>query len=189
MLRQLAVIALVVASATGAPIDLLAAQSPSRPAVGQRIRIHLTTGEPRVDGWVAGWTDDTLRLRRLVYKGSPDSLLYVPRSEISSYQTSLGHDKERGTGRGAKIGALVGGGIGLVMLGAGLYADSRCEEYCFGTLGGALGGAGATLIGYIVGGTIGLVTAPERWSEPRALASRESRSRSPQLALGLSISR
>ena len=87
MLRQLAVIWLVAASATGVPIDLLPGQSPSRPPVGQRVRVHLTTGERRV-GNVAGWLPDTLRLRQLVYRGSPDSLLYIPRADITSYQSS-----------------------------------------------------------------------------------------------------
>jgi hypothetical protein len=169
-------------------MHLLAGQSPSRPAVGQRVRIHVTTSELRV-GKVAGWLEDTLVLRQLVYRGSPDSLLYIPRADIESYQASLGRDEGRGAGRGAKLGTLVGGGIGLVLLGLGLYSDSQCEEYCFGTLIGAVLGAGSTLAGFLVGATIGLVAAPERWSEPRSVATRELRSRSPQFALRLSIGR
>ena len=188
MLSQLAAIWLVAASATGVPIDLLPGQSPSRPPVGQRVRVHLTTGERRV-GNVAGWLPDTLRLRRLVYRGSPDSLLYIPRADITSYQSSRGRDELEGARRGARAGVLVGGGIGLVLLGLGLYSDAHCEDICLGTIVGGMLGVGTTLAGVVVGATIGVAAAPEQWSEPRAMASSDGRSHSRRLALGLSISR
>ena len=189
MLRQLAMIALLVASATSVPVDFLPGQSPSPPAQGQRVRINLTTGELPAEGWMAGWVADTLLLRRLVYRGAPDSLRHIPRADIASYQASLGRDEGRGLARGAKAGALIGGSIGVVLLLLGLAADAGCGDgdYCFGTLFGAVFGAGATLGGTALGSVIGLLTAPERWSESRALASREYRSPSTRMALGLSI--
>ena len=167
MLRRLATMALVLASATSALTGLLHAQPPSQPAAGQRVRIHLTADPPRAEGWVARWVDDTLHLRQLVYRGSPDSLRFIPRAHIASYQTSLGRDEGRGLRRGARTGALIGGGIGLTLLLLGAAADSGCQDYCFGTAIGAVFGAGTTLAGILLGSTIGLLAAPERWSEPQ----------------------
>lgn len=168
MFRQLATIALIMASATSAPVGL-AGQAPSQPASGQRVRLNLTTGEPAVDGWAAGWVEDTLRLRQLVYGGSPDSVRLIPRAHIASYQTSLGRDERWGAARGAKTGALIGGGIGVTLLLLGIAADAGCEEYCFGTLIGGVIGAGTTLAGTLLGSVIGVLSARERWTVPRAM--------------------
>lgn len=169
MLRQLATLALVLTSATSVPTGLLGGQSPAQPPLGQRIRVHLTVDPLRAEGWVAGWIDDTLRLRQLVYRGSPDSIRYIPRAHVASYQTSLGRDEGRGLKKGAKTGALIGGSIGLTLLLLGAASDHGCQDYCFGTLIGAVLGAGTTLGGVVLGSAIGLLWAPERWSEPRAI--------------------
>jgi hypothetical protein len=62
MLRQLLILALVMAAAAGVPQSRTFAQSPSRPATGERVRVYLAVGTTPVEGRVIGWTADTLVL-------------------------------------------------------------------------------------------------------------------------------
>jgi hypothetical protein len=59
MLRQLQVLALLVTVAAEIPWRDASAQSPSRPSVGQRVRVQLAAGRAPIEGTVVGWAADT----------------------------------------------------------------------------------------------------------------------------------
>jgi hypothetical protein len=165
------------------------AQSPSRPAAGERVRVHLTVGTTPVDGSVIGWNADTLVLAAVF---GPSRYTQIPRTNIASYQPSLGYDRERGFARGAKTGALIGGGVGIMLLIVGAVADAQgeCDDVCVpATVVGGVLGVGATLGGMMLGAAIGAIAAPERWGEAQSVASSDYRSPSTRLALMLSIAR
>jgi len=71
--------------------------------------------------------------------------------------------------RGARTGAIVGGGVGL-LLGAALLTCSDSDSLCPDSPGQAVGGVVAVtatggLIGGIVGALIGAMSSRERWNE------------------------
>jgi membrane associated rhomboid family serine protease len=175
MLRQLLVIALAVA-AGAVPMSLPAQPSPTRPAAGQRVRLHLVPPSGIVDGTVLGWAADTLVLGPLIrQRALPDTLMRLPRTSIVSYQPNLGRDHSRGFVRGAKRGAAIGGGIGLIILFFGIAGDAN-DSSGEGAPGIVIGGGVAvftTLAGTLIGAVFGSIGGPDRWGNEQRVALRE----------------
>jgi hypothetical protein len=191
VLRQLRALALLTAVAAGVPWHAVSAQFPSRPTAGQRVRIHLNAGRAPIVGTVVGWTADTLVLGPLYGTAAYlDTLRRVPRASIVGYQPSMGRDHGRGFVQGAKVGAIVGGGVGLALVIAGILHDKRrpCEDICVpaSVVGGVLG-VGTTLGGIALGAALGALGGSERWGETQSVTSTGNRSRSRRLALVVSI--
>jgi hypothetical protein len=177
-----------------APV-LIAQPSPTRPAAGQRVRLHLVPPSSGIDGTVLGWVADTLVLGPLRRERSqPDTLMRIPRSSIVSYQPSLGADRDRGFARGARNGAIVGGMIGGAILLIGVLSDagrgdcSDCLPVPATLLGGVLGLATA-VGGVLIGAAVGSASAPDRWGEAQRVASGDRPVRSRRVALVLSVVR
>lgn len=194
MLRQLLVLTLVITMAAS-PMVLSAQTSPTRPAAGERIRLHLVAQSGSVDGTVLGWAADTLVLGPLRRARSlPDTLMRVPRTSIVSYQPSLGPDRLRGFTQGAKTGAIVGGTIGLAFFLIGVLTDvgtgGNCRDCLVpASLVGGVFGVAATLGGTLIGAVVGSAAAPDDWGPERSVASAGHQLRSRRVALVLSLTR
>jgi hypothetical protein len=195
MLRHLIVIALAVTAGTASPMSLSGQAAPTRPAAGQRVRLHLVPPSGTVDGTVLGWVTDTLVLGPLRRGRSlPDTLMRVPRTSIVSYQPSLGPDRGRGFARGAKTGAIVGGTIGLAIFLVGVFRDvggGPCHE-CLpipASVVTAVFGAGALAGGILIGAVAGSAGAPDRWGAEERVTLREYPGSPRRFALVLSLGR
>lgn len=199
MLRRLPFLTLLVTFLTAVPWrdasgqDPSPSPSPSRPAPGQRVRVHVGAGRAPIEGTVVEWAADTLVIGPLYARQSYlDTLLRVPRASIIGYQPSLGRDHVRGFVRGAKVGVMIGGGVGLALVIAGIIHDKQrpCVDVCIpaAVVGGVLG-VGTTLGGLVLGAALGALGGPEVWGEGRSITSTGHRSRSRHLTLVLSIGR
>lgn len=195
MLRQLIVTALAVTTGAVGPMSVIAQASPTRPAAGQRVRLHLVPPSGTVDGTVLGWATDTLVLGPLRRSRSlPDTLMRVPRGSIVSYQASLGPDRGAGFVSGVKTGAIVGGTIGLAFFLVGVFRDVTAGGECRdcvvpATLAFGILGVGAAAGGILIGAAAGSAGAPDRWGAEERVALRQPPGRPRRFALGLSLAR
>lgn len=160
-----------------APLHGQAAE-PGVPPLGARVRLEIRDGS-HVVGTVQAIDADTIRL----YRGreyDPAAPLHVlPLRTVRSYAVSMG----RARGRGARNGALVGGGLGLAVVAYAGYQDATANDIVIvpGTLVAVPIALGLTGIGALLGAQL----APDRWSSPVELriGSRESGS----LGIGFSV--
>ena len=193
LLKQFLVTALAITIAMP-PTALPAQLSPTRPSVGQRVRLHLVGSSEPVDGTVLGWAADTLVLGPLRRAHSlPDTLMRIPRTSIVSYRPSLGPHRGRGLAQGAKTGAIVGGTIGLAIFLIGVLRDAggSCHE-CLpvpASLVGGVFGVLTTVGGMLIGAAVGSAGAPDRWGDEQAISSSERQGRPRPFALVLSLAR
>jgi hypothetical protein len=129
---------------------------------GARVRVSTNTGSVRRwTGTLVSVGEDSLRLTRR------DSLVSLPLSSVEQLERS--RDRHSNAGGGAVIGAVVGGGTGLVL---GLLASGDDDSFYDVSPGdvmvvtlmlGAVGGG--------VGALIGAASHKERW-EPMPLPGR-----------------
>ncbi len=130
----------------------LAAQDVPLPRPGDRVRVTAPDRSlQQVEGRLLGLQADTLAVQPAT-EGSPP--LVIPLSSLTSLQVRR-HISRR-AGNGARYGALVGGGLGVVSA-VPICLSEDCEQYTlvvylmFGTLGAAAGGLVGAVIGAIGG--------------------------------------
>ena len=129
-------------------------------SVGARVRV---AAPPRL-GWTTGAVAaaDTARI---VVRSDPgaaaDTFMLA---SVHALETSRGRPRVRRAAGWAALGALVAGAVGATVT----AAEARGEYAGYAT---AAVGLGAAVFGGVVGGTLGALTAPERWGpvirEPR----------------------
>ena len=161
-----------IATLLGAPAAAAAQEPLHSSTTPQRVRLLLADPAGRLDGVVVGWRGDTLLL---VTPRDPRAAppVRILESQITGFRVSLGHDRGRGARRGARWGALVGGGLGLAVLGAAAVYDLRGEggDYFFpASLFAALYVPVFTVGGTVIGLGLGALVAPERWGAVQPLA-------------------
>lgn len=111
-----------------------------------------------------------------VLRTSPDTLLIlgaeqwptaVPLAAITQIELSAGRRYDRGTGRGAELGAIIGG----LALGAMIWTGTEvCPMYETCLRNDPAGAAAGFVLGAIPGAMVGaLVGRPRRWEEWRTL--------------------
>ncbi len=126
----------------------LAAQDVPLPRPGDRVRVTAPDRSvQQVEGRLLGLQADTLAVQPAT-EGSPP--LVIPLSSLTSLQVR-GH-RFWSAGDGARYGAIVGGGLGVVS--AALACRSKgCEQYTVAVyLGfGFWGGANGALVGAVIG--------------------------------------
>lgn len=131
------------------------------PESQQRVKLELHDGRV-LTGRVETLSVDSVRL----LTSRPVELVGLRRDSLVAFRTSLGRSHSAGARRGAKIGALVGGGLGLLALGAGVAADvsGYCSESHVPTsvVTGILG-SGLLVVGTVSGLAIGAVVGREQW--------------------------
>ena len=129
----------------------LAAQDVPIPRPGNRVRVTARDRSVQVEGRLLRLRADTLAVQPAT-EGSPP--LVFPLSSLTSLQVR--RPISRRAGNGAKYGALVGGGLGVVIA-AWACQSKDCGVYTvpvylgFGFWGGAMGAAGGAVIGAIGG--------------------------------------
>lgn len=142
--RALAAIALLTGTA-------LPAQQATLALRGQRVRLVLQAGEPAVGRLLESGTDSFR-----ISDGSR-GVRTVPPSEVRRIELSVG--RRSAAGRGAAVGALVGGALGLLAV-----TSSEYDGYYTG--GEKVAGfIGVTAMGAGVGALIGALSHSERWQE------------------------
>ena len=147
-MRQLSLYLLLGASAGAA------AQLPSLP-VGQRIRVDMDLPRARVAGALISQTDDSLFI---AYQNARRS---IESSTIVRISASSGKSRPRGAMRGLKVGAVIGGGLTLLVFGSGYLVASRRADDIPALAGWTVGG---TLTGAVYGTLIGAAIGAERWT-------------------------
>lgn len=141
-----------VAAGIGAP---LAAQSPTLPPAGARVRLDTRDGR-RVVGTVTAVDGDTIHVSPWVGKGAPSHA--VPVAAVRAYRVGGGQDR----GRGARRGALVGAAIGAGLVGLGFYWDVTAGH----TISYTAVAVPTALVVTGAGALIGRRAAPTRWGAP-----------------------
>ena len=117
---------------------------------GQRVRLVLLAGDPLV-GRLLEVGADSFRLAR------PGEARTIPASDVRRVELSVGRHSH--AGRGAVIGAVVGGALGL------LAVASAGDDYYYTDGEKVAGAVGITAMGAGVGALIGGLTHSERWQE------------------------
>ncbi len=141
----------------------LAAQQPTLPSPGSRIRVRAPTHAPqRIVGTFVSLANDTLMVQPLAAADAGRSVR-LPLSAVTDFEVSQGIG--RAGGKGALIGAVAGVPLGVAV---GLWMQHRSCEGQLGcvtssdaaVLGGAIGVATGGLIGWVIGRS----THRERWA-------------------------
>ena len=158
----------------------LAAQDVPLPRPGDRVRVTAPDRSvQQVEGRLLRLQADTLAVQPAT-EGSPP--LVIPLSSLTSLQVRR-HRSRAGTG--ARYGALVGGGLGVVSA-VPICVSKDCEVYTLAVylMFGALGGAAGGLVGAVVGAIGG-----RAWEEVALDRLRVSLApqRHGRFALGLSV--
>ena len=133
----------------------LSAQRLSDIGFGDRVRLETHAGG-LLQGQAVDMRGDSVRVR-------PDggtTVVVVATTAVRRFSVVDGRDRRRG----ARVGATVGGVLGLGLLGAALYADHRGTNLGSSALLYATPAAALLTVG---GFALGVVAAPERWSPPR----------------------
>ncbi|HEU5170870.1 MAG TPA: hypothetical protein VFU46_10040 [Gemmatimonadales bacterium] len=131
----------------------LAGQTP-----GARIRLATADGPTRI-GRLVALDADSVR----VVDSAGTELAYA-RADLRRLETYVG--RRSSLGRGAARGAMIGGGVGLLI---GILAST--EEPTFVCEGGgciAAGTAAGALWGVVIGGVIGAATKHDQWERLNA---------------------
>lgn len=141
---------------------------PGVPPLGARVRLESQDGS-HVVGTVQAIDADTIRIYRGREYDPAVPLHAVPLRAVRSYTVSMGRDR----GRGARNGALIGGGLGLALVAYAGYQDAAADDAVIvpGSLVAVPVALGLTGIGALLGARL----APDRWSSPvkLGLGSRE----------------
>ena len=126
---------------------------------GNRIRVSAPQFNANLlTGIFTKTSNDTLFL----IPSDESSQLTIPFSYIQSLEKSKGKTHGKSTLKGAGIGLLIGAALGGI---AGLMADDPNNEE-ISTSTWILYGAGAVgIAGTVIGGTIGLLSAGEKWQK------------------------
>lgn len=117
--------------------------------VGTRVRLQTAPDAPAFTGTVWRLTSDTLA----VAVSHGNALIQLPTARVTSIEVSDGRDRLGWAVRGAGIGVLAGGLLGVVAIGRQARAD-------LAVIAGFIVGAG---IGATGGALVGAIAAPERW--------------------------
>lgn len=172
MMRPVLVVLFVMVPAF--PLAAQAMSTDASPRVWVRQALPLGSLDGGVKGTVERISGDTLIMRR---DGSATLLTVVP-DDRTRFQLIEG--TRRATGKGARLGLLVGGVAGLLLGmtdGGGCSAGGTCVDGGTTTIFGALlfGGLGAG-----VGAIVGAYSMTDVWSEPMsATAARRAFTRVP----------
>lgn len=137
-----------------AALDLAAQSSTLKP--GARIRV---AAERTYTGTLIGLDTTHLRLQP---QGRADTVV-VPTGAVTKLELSTG--QKSAAGRGALIGALVGGGLGLLLGTAAASESCDPNKWCI-DYGGEAVAAGVVLlggVGALTGAFIGALSRTDRW--------------------------
>jgi hypothetical protein len=136
----------------------LRAQEPTALMPGSRVRVHLTTPQPRlVRGRLVSADADSLRL---LTESGRDTLAFSTVG-VSQLDTTAG--RRTRTGKGALLGAGIGAAAGLTL---GLAATAEgCSGFCADPTPGEIAAVSLILggVGAGVGALIGSITHSDRW--------------------------
>ena len=161
-MRVALALVLILAAAPAAAVTRArpGAKPPEPPPVveeGSRVRVTLLERDaPKVKGWVLALPADSLRLAT---EPALDSIA-IARIDVRKLELSRG--MRSNAGRGATIGALIGGvAFGLYVAGLASIEGTAGETWVAGIAGGAVGAIG----GAGVGALIGSASKHERWKE------------------------
>ena len=122
---------------------------------GTRVRIHTAGAAIPVTGTIAYRAPDGVAVLR-----APSDTAYVPLAAITRVDVSTG--RRSNAGRGAKVGGLIGVGLGALLGMAAMaeddgYFDYGAEAIPTGMLGGGL-------LGVTAGVIIGALSSREQWT-------------------------
>jgi hypothetical protein len=131
------------------------------PAVESRVRVHRIDA-PRVVGTVVPWGADTVAVRT----DDSRTVMPIPVASITGYEMLTGRDRWRGARRGAAVGA----GVGVLLIGLAIREDLDCGD-CY--IPASVVAVPAALVLTVLGSGVGTVIAPARWTTVGA--RRESR--------------
>jgi hypothetical protein len=97
---------------------------------GTRVRVRAATlSSETFQGKVMSMTDDALTLRNELVESGPDAIVRIPRRHIDQLEVWRGRERTTSGGRGfwtgAKIGGLVGLGIGGLLSGLGGFQSDE----------------------------------------------------------------
>jgi len=158
-MRRLAIVLLLAGSsphlAGGQTLIAGPASQPSIPPVGSTVRLTVASSGARYSGTLLAWDQDSIRLRK-----ADSSTASLAASQVTEVEVNTG------TGSYAGRGALIGGGIGLMLGTAGIVAISSCEDFLCGPVPAdeiVLGLAVTTSIGALLGAGVGSVVHYQRW--------------------------
>ena len=138
----------------------LQAQAPRPSLVGQTVRVSTAQLRSGTQVVILSWDADSLR----VDPAGPVEYVAVPWSEVQKVEYKSG--RTNSAGKGALIGGIVGGTLGLIAdvscAGAEGWDAMGCPPMGAATVGGAVFWAG-------VGALIGLAVKRDQWAEARPI--------------------
>jgi hypothetical protein len=149
-------------ASVAAPLRAQPSTPGALPPRGARVRVETASGS-HVVGTVRSIEGDTIRLRVGRRYETALPLLALSVADVRGYSVSLGRDRPRG----ARNGALVGGGLGLGLVAFAAYTDAHASGDAM--IPGTLYAVPAALLLTGVGALLGVAAAPEGWSAPVAL--------------------
>ena len=175
--RLICTLAVIASTSIGSRLDAQCLPVERLPA-GRRVRVQMTDRPPgSVTGLIASADSTSLEIAR---DGS--GLTYRVRLEQA---TRIDVSRERRTrlqafGRGARVGALVTGALGLVATAGAVYYDLHSDQESFvpATLVIGVASIGLTAGGTLLGGVIGLGNR-DRWERVWMVPDRPRRSAVP----------
>ena len=153
---------------------MLTAQAVPIP-LGARVRVEMRD-KTRFDGTLMSQSADSVAV------ASPKAIrTAVATGDISRVRRSEGKSRGHGAVKGLKVGAVIVGGVGaLVVAGGSNVNDNVAQAAVFGAVGGAIAGA-------LYGAVIGAIVGAEKWTTVYTIPARLSFVPAPTGAPGIAV--
>jgi hypothetical protein len=158
-MHRLAIVLLLASSSPHLVHGQSAASGPAGqhplPSVGSTVRITIAPSGGRQSGTLLVWDQDSIRLQK-----ADSSTISLATSKVTEVEVSAG------SGSRAGRGALIGGGVGLLLGAGGAIAVSSCDGFFCGDLppGTVVLGLAVTAgVGALLGAGVGSLVHYQRW--------------------------
>jgi|GEM_PF-2532176 len=158
-MRRLAIALLLAGSSPHLIYGQSAASGPAGqhpvPPVGSTVRITIAPSGARQAGTLLVWDQDSIWLRQ-----EDSSTIGLATSKVTNVEVSAGRGSRAGRG------ALIGGGVGMLLGAGGAIAVANCEDFLCGDLPPgtiALGLVVTTGVGALLGAGVGSLVHYQRW--------------------------